>query len=204
VTSRPPARRGFTLLEVMIALAILASAMLAVSQITSAALRNHERAVKLEVATLLARGKLVSLKDGYEKDGFSDFDESDEGGFEEEGHPEIRWRTEVKKPQVELGPDQILTVLTGLADTDGANLATILGAKAQSSGDQAAGIATLFPGAEALAAGMRAQLTTIGEQLKKGVREVRLTISWKEGTEEKSFTVVTHMVVFATGGVTTP
>ena len=46
---------------------------------------------------------------------------------------------------------------------------------------------------------MRTQLSQIGEQLKKGLREVRLTISWKEGTKEESFTVVTHLVVFAGG-----
>jgi general secretion pathway protein I len=188
----------------MIALAILASAMLGVSQITATALRNHERAVRLEVATLLARGKLASLRDDYEKDGFSDFDQTDEGGFDDEGHPEIRWRTEVRKPRVELGPDQLLAVLTGLADSGGLDLASLLGTKAQSGSDQAAGITTQFAGAGALASGLRTQLTTIGEQLKKGLREVRLTVSWKEGTQQQSFTVVTHLVVFATGGVTSP
>jgi len=40
-----------------------------------------------------------------------------------------------------------------------------------------------------------AQLTQLGETVKKGVREVRLTVSWDEGKTERSFTVVTHMVV---------
>jgi general secretion pathway protein I len=192
--------RAFTLLEVMISLAILASALLAISQLTSAALRNHERAIRLEIATLLARGKLAALQDDYQKDGFSDFDQVDEGSFEAEGHPEVRWKAEAKKPAVELGPDQILAVLTGTQGQEGGlDLASLLGTKAQTGADQAAGIETLFPGAAALAGGLRAQLTTIGEQIKKGLREIRLTVSWKEGTREESFTVVTHLVVFAGG-----
>lgn len=191
---------GFTLLEVMIALSILAAAMVGISEITSTALRNHERALRLETATLLARGKLASLIDDYQKDGFSDFDESLEGSFEEAGHPEVHFKTEVIRPKIDLEPEQLLAVLTGTSDEPGGlDLASLLGLKAQSQGDQSAGIQTLFPGAAALAGGMRTQLSKIGEQIKKGVREVRLTVSWKEGTKEESFSVVTHLVVFAGG-----
>jgi type II secretion system protein I len=104
---------GFTLLEVMIALAILAAAMLTVSQIVGGSLRNHVRARQLEVATLLARGKMVELESEYERKGFRDFDEGEEGTFEEEGHPEVRWSTEVVKPEVELSAERILQMLTG-------------------------------------------------------------------------------------------
>jgi len=194
---------GFTLLEVMVALAILAAALLGVTQLASAALRNHERAVRLEIATLLARGKLAALQDTYQKDGFKDFDQEDEGTFEDEGHPEIRWRAEARKPRIELGPEQILAVLTGAKgdDADSLDLAKLLGGKAQSADDAASGITTLFPGAAALAGGLRAQATQIGEQIKKALREVRLTVSWRDGTKEESFTVVTHLVVYA-GGTT--
>lgn len=196
--------RGFTLLEVMVALAILAGSMLAVSQMTSAALRNHARAARLEVATLLARGKLASLQDGFDKDGFRDFDQTEEGSFEAEGHPEVHWKMEVVKPQVELGPDQILAVLTGASaeGEDKVDLATLLGAKARDASDKESGIETLFPGAAAMGPMLQAQLTQIGEQIKKGLREIRLTVSWKEGKRTESFTVVTHLVAFARG--TTP
>ena len=190
--------RAFTLLEVMIALAILSGAMLAVSQMTSAALRNHTRAVRLEVATLLARGKLASLQEDFDKDGFRDFDQVDEGSFEADGHPEVRFKLEVLKPRLELGPDQLLAVLTGSSpETGGLDLAALLGTKAQSSGDQASGLETIFPGAAAMAGMMRAQLTKFGEQLKQGLREVRLTVSWKDGARDESFTVVTHVTSFA-------
>lgn len=199
--SRPiPAREGFTLLEVMVALSILAAALLAVSELTAGALRNHGVAVRLEVATLLARGKLASLEDGFDKDGFRDFDQTDDGTFEKEGHPEVSWKVEVVKPKIELGPEQILALLTGMKGEDGASqLATLLGAKATSSDDAAAGLQSVFPGAAGMMAPLQAQLSAIGEELKKGVREVRLTVAWKDGHRDESFTVVTHLVSFAQG-----
>lgn len=207
MTGTLPGRRagralGFTLLEVMIALAILAAAMLGVSQMSSAALRNHTRAVRLEVATLLARGKLASLQDGFDKDGFRDFDQTEEGTFEADGHPEVRWKLEVLKPRIELGPDQILAVLTG-AKGDGSegsfDLASLLGSKAQGAEAKESGIETIFPGAAAMTGMLQAQLTQIGEQIKKGLREVQLTVSWKDGAADESFTVVTHLVAFQKG-----
>ncbi len=91
-------RGGFTLLEVMVALAILAGALVATSDIVSGALRNHVRAQHLEVATLLARGKMASLEEHYEWKGFRITDEDDEGTFEGDGHPEVRWQLAVKVP----------------------------------------------------------------------------------------------------------
>ncbi len=194
---------GFTLLEVMVALAILAGSMMAISEIVSASLNNHTRAVRLEVATLLARGKLASLQDGFDKDGFRDFDQTDEGSFEGDGHPEVHWKLEVLKPKVELGPEQILAVLTGAAaeGEDKVDLATLLGMKAKDATDEKSGIETAFPQAAAMGPMLQAQLTQIGEQIKKGLREIRLTVSWKEGKRDESFTVVTHMVSFASGVV---
>jgi hypothetical protein len=52
----------------------------------------------------------------------------------------------------------------------------------------------------ATAVGMiQQQLTGLGEKLKSGVRELRLTIAWKEGRVAESFTVVTHLVVLTPG-----
>jgi general secretion pathway protein I len=184
VTPRPRTARGFTLLEVMVALAILAMGLMALSDVVGAALRNHVRAAHLDQATLLARGKLAQLEDEFEQKGFRDFDQSDEGTFEDQGHREIRWKVEAVKPEVELGPERILQMLTG-----GQGLELLQ--------QQKGGAQQQDPRLLALTAMIQAQLTQIGEQIKKGVREVRLTVSWPEGTREDSFTVVTHLVVLA-------
>jgi general secretion pathway protein I len=174
----------------MVALGILAGALLAVSEITSGALRNHVRARNLEVATLLARGKMAELEDRFEAAGFRTTDEGDEGTFEEEGHPEIRWTVEVEVPRGELGPEAVLTALTGSEDA----LAGLLPSPEEAP--------QLGPFQAALAAQLQLILARFGEQLKRGVREVRLTVAWPEGGSQESFTVTTHLVVLApaTGG----
>lgn len=183
---RPAGARAFTLLEVMVALAILAGALMALSDVVGSALRNHVRAQQLEVATLLARGKMVELEEGFERTGFRDFDQTEEGTFEEEGHPEFRWKAEVVKPEVDLSAEKILGMLTGSED-----LAALLPGAAP--GED--GTSVVDPRAGALSALVQTQLTAFGEVVKKGVREVRLTVSWDEGATERSFTVVAHLVV---------
>jgi general secretion pathway protein I len=187
--------RGFTLLEVMVALAILSMGLMALSDVTGGALRNHVRASQLDVATLLARGKMAALEERFERKGFRDFDETEEGTFETEGHAEVRWGLQVIRPKVELGPERILALLTGGAGGSGQSVEALLGqlAPAPKAGEPQ----TVTPGSAAIAAALQAQLTTLGEQIKKGVREVRLTVTWPEGKRRSSFTVVTHMVVLA-------
>ena len=63
------AGRGFTLLEVMVALAILATSLLALSDVVGGALRNHVRARDLELAALLARGKMAEVEGRTDAEG---------------------------------------------------------------------------------------------------------------------------------------
>jgi general secretion pathway protein I len=149
------------------------------------------------VATLLARGKLAALEDGYERTGFGDFDEGDEGTFEADGHPEVRWEVEVKKPTVEIGADRILAMLTGGdAEAGGStDLSAVLGQKASQGGGADDSGTGALPSAEALSGLLQTQLNQIGEQIRKGVRQVRLTVSWRDGARTESFSVVTHLVV---------
>lgn len=176
-------RRGFTLLEVMVALAILSGSMVAVSEIVSAALRNHVRARELEVATLLARGKMAELEDRFEAKGFEAGEQSEEGTFEEEGHEEIRWRLEVAVPPADLGPESIVRAFTGSDQ----GLAELLPPP-----DQAP---QLGPVQAQLMAALQPALARLAEQVKRGVREVRLTVSWPSSGSEESFVVRTTMVV---------
>ncbi len=180
MTPRRPGR-GFTLLEVMVALAILAASLVAISEVVGGALRNHVRARQLDVATLLARTKMVEAQAELERKGFRDFDDSSEGTFEEEGHPEVRWKLEVRRPTVELGPEGVFRALSGKS------LDELLPPP-----DQAPQLA---PVRASMSAMIQPLLTQIGEQIKKTVREVRLTVTWEEGRKTESFDVTTHLVV---------
>ena len=55
-------RRAFTLLEVLVALAILGVSLLAIIDINSQAIAAHLYAKKLTVATLLARSKMTDIE----------------------------------------------------------------------------------------------------------------------------------------------
>jgi general secretion pathway protein I len=185
-------------------MAILAASMMAISDLVSQSLHNHTRAVRLEVATLLARGKLAALQDEFDRTGFKDFDQDDEGTFEKEGHAEVRWKVLVRKPKVELGPEQILAMLMGARGEDAGGmselLAQLMGQKAAQGTDGGpTPVPSGLPGGALVAGALQTQLTQVGEQIKKGLREVRLTVSWKDGAKEESFTVVTHLLSFGTG-----
>jgi general secretion pathway protein I len=184
VTARR-AGRGFTLLEVMVALAILAASLVALSDVVGGALRNEGRARNLQVAALLARGKMVQVEDHYEWKGFARTDESDEGTFEDEGHPEIAWKLEITAPAGSLDADQVLRAVTG-SDLQGLFPTP----------DQAPQLAPLQA---ALTAGLQTMGTKLVEGVKRGLREVKLTVSWKEDGRDESFTVKTHLLVLAPG-----
>jgi general secretion pathway protein I len=166
----------------MVALAILAGALLVVSDVVGGALRNHVRARQLGIATTLARGKMVALQAQYERKGFRDFDESDEGTFEDEGHREFRWKVDVRRPTLDVGPEAVLASLTG-----GKKLEELMPSPKEAP--------QLAPFQAMITAGLQAQLTRVSETLKKSAREVRLTVSWQDGALTESFDVVTHLVI---------
>jgi general secretion pathway protein I len=113
------------------------------------------------------------------------------------------------KPTVELGAEGVVKALTGAEG----GLEGLLGLPPGSMGGktgQAGGSSSASPanpvssllsspaGAAAMAA-IQGQLTALGEEIKKGVRELKLTVSWKEGASQEKFTVVTYAVVLTPG-----
>jgi general secretion pathway protein I len=198
--------RGFTLLEVMVALALLASALMAMADLAGGALRNHAYARDLSAATLLARGRLVALEQKYEDQGFKDFDETEEGNFSDEGKPEMRWSAQFVKPNADLSAEQLFATLAGASGGDPQELvAKLMGAGGAAPGSASSGgssggsppqggVAT-NPLAGAMTGMLQTQLTALGETLKKSFRELRFTVSWRDGKATHDFTVTTHLLV---------
>lgn len=94
-------RRGFTLLEVMIALALLGFGLIVLIKSTTGNIRAAKRSQMMGVVTDLSRGKMYDIEEKLLKDGFTDTDQSEEGGaFDDEGWPEIKYAYKVE--QVEL------------------------------------------------------------------------------------------------------
>jgi general secretion pathway protein I len=90
-------KRGFTLLEVMIGLALLGLALTVLIKSAAGSIFNAEQAHMLGVATDLARGKMYDIEEKLIKDGFTDTDQSqtDWKGFEDEGWPNIYYKYDV-------------------------------------------------------------------------------------------------------------
>ncbi len=98
---------GFSLLEVMIAIAILAVSLLAIFNLQSTSLLGSARARRISVCTQLAREKmgrtLIELEDGIKKGEFPE--EKEEGGtFEDEKFPDYSWKLNIKKVDIPAPP----------------------------------------------------------------------------------------------------
>lgn len=189
-----PRAAGFTLLEVMVALALLAAALMAMADLAGNALRNHAYARDLSAATLLARGKMAELEQKYEDAGFKDFDEEENGNFADEGRPDLQWQLALVKPDSDLSSDQLVGLLAGMGGDSTDLIAKLMGG-AGAAGAAAGGPATASPLAGLLGGFLQSQLTAFGETLKRSFREMRLTVSWRDGKTSHGFTVTTHLLV---------
>jgi general secretion pathway protein I len=185
---------GFTLLEVMVAMALLAISMAALSDLTGNALRNYAYSRDLTNATMLARAKLAEVEEKYEDQGFKDANESSEGNFEDQGFPNYKWKLEVVKPTSELSPDQLVALLAGAGDDPDATSKLMEqlfgGGKDASGGGSAAGGMPAL-----LAASMQAMVTSFGQTLKSSVRQLKFTVAWKDGKTPHQFAISSLMVV---------
>ena len=94
---------GFTLLEIMVAIAILGLTLVVLLGIVTTNVRATNHAKMNTAATFLARSKMVDVEDDILYNGFSTDSESDEGTFREMGYPQFRWETEIER--IELPSD---------------------------------------------------------------------------------------------------
>ena len=202
-------RAGFTLLEVMISLAILAIGLVAISDLNGGAVAMHAYARRATEASLLLRGKMLDLEEELHKDGFHDFNDEKHGTFDEQGAADYSWKAEIIKPDIQLDPTQLLGMLgvgggsgaksSGTAGIAGAATALAsqlgggLGAGGIAGALQGGGAAAILSGP--LAGILQGQAKTFIETLKKSVREVRLTVSWKDGKQERGISASQEIVI---------
>jgi general secretion pathway protein I len=195
---------GFTLLEVMISLAILAVSLVAISSLNGGAVAMHAYGRRATEATLLLRGKMLDVEDDLQKKGFSDFDDEQHGTFDDDGSPDYAWSAEILKPDVQLDPAQLLGMLGvggsggqqqqqgGIGAAAGALAAQLGGAQGAQPGG-AGGAAALLSGP--MGGILTGQATTFIETLKKSVREVRLTVSWQDGKHRQNVSASQIIVI---------
>jgi general secretion pathway protein I len=102
---RAGATSGFTLLEVMIAVAILAATLVVLLRIVTNNIRATNHAKMTTAATFLARTKMSDVEDDVLYNGFSSDTESDKGNFKDEGkgYERFSWTTLIER--IELPTD---------------------------------------------------------------------------------------------------
>ena len=94
--------RGFTLLEVMIALALLGLGMVVLIKSAAGNIMSTEDAHMMGIATDLARGKMYEIEEILLKDGFTDTSQSQESEecFKDEGWPTVCYSYKVEEPKL--------------------------------------------------------------------------------------------------------
>jgi prepilin-type N-terminal cleavage/methylation domain-containing protein len=105
---------GFSLLEVMVSVAILGLSLVLIVEMVTNNVRATHHARNVTTATFLARTKIAALEDDILHVGFSDTDQEDSGSFADEGFPSFSWTTLIEA--VELPAD--IAQKTQQASTD--------------------------------------------------------------------------------------
>lgn len=183
---RHRSRRGFTLLEVMVAVTILAIALTAIFASEAGAIRAAARARWMTTGTLLARCKMAEIEEQMLREGLpavsaTGTDECCEEG-EVEGF-ECEWEiSRIVLPDAALAEDgegQEGASEEGSAPTGVEDVMSMMGS---GGGDMMSQLA------------MQYAFPVIKPQIEEQVRRARVTVRWHEGTEEQSFDVVQFLV----------
>jgi prepilin-type N-terminal cleavage/methylation domain-containing protein len=89
--------KGFTLLEVIVSVAILAVALLGFHQGQSSSVRLSVRSERLAQATGLAQQKMTDAELTLQKKGMTGLPEEEKGEFKDEPFKEFRWVRKIEK-----------------------------------------------------------------------------------------------------------
>lgn len=160
-------QRGFTLLEAMIALLILAGSLAVLMQVQASSLAKAARARDMSVASLLARSKMIDIEQEIFDDGFAQGEQVDKGDFEEEGYAEIKWRSRIAEIDLDIG------LLEDLCGTD-----------------QDAGLEG-SEGCAGMLGSIGGLVEPVTQNIANSIRLVELEIEWPEGRYKNGFSVRT-------------
>ncbi|MBL9008235.1 MAG: type II secretion system protein [Myxococcales bacterium] len=176
--------RGFTLVEVMLAMAILAGVLTGLTLSVTRAVRVANHARLMTTATFLCRQKLVELEDKFIVEGFTDEAgvKEEHGEYKEDEFKRYAWSRTVERIH-----------LPNVSDIQAA--ATKLIQDKQQIGGGAAGSAGGSPAGGSganLGSNIGGMIGPVKEMLEQGIRRVTVRITWDEpGKGEQKVEVVT-------------
>lgn len=159
--------RGYTLLEVLIALAVLATCLTVLGSAMLNASKQGVFAHQISLASMLARSKMTDIEYELMEDGFSTGDQELRGDFRDEGHPEITWEAKVRIVEI---PDEAKEEL--LAKINSQLFGGVDGAEGALQGNAA--FSSMLPM-------LIGQMPELINRIGKKVRKVELTIHFPYG-----------------------
>ncbi len=166
---------GFTLVEIMIALAILAVGLVSLYTAQGNSLRASGSAERMQVASMLAREKMtekmMEIEEGLAKGAFPD-DKVEETGDFEGPFEDYRWEYTVRKVEIPIAGGEGEGAEAG-GEGDGEN-----------------------SGSESNQAPASAQANVakiVSKKIAESVREINVRIIWEDLGEEQSIKVTSHV-----------
>lgn len=185
--------RGFSLLEVMIAMAILAGALTWMVVGVSRNIKAENHAKLMTTANFLAREKMVDLEDDLYEKGFGEFEKEQSGAFDDKGFARFSWKAIVDKVELP-SAEQMQTVLSNAQQAR----QTLQGGGTDPSLQGQAGLNTpggsssssnpLTAGASALGS----QFGIIKDVLEQGIRRVTVSVNWYEGKKPQQVAITAY------------
>jgi general secretion pathway protein I len=223
--------RGFSLLEVMVAMAVLGLGLTTILSSQAGLFNTSQRGANMTLAATLGRCKMSELEALLLRDGFPLTDERDEGsccGDEETSGFRCSWTVDtVVLPEIETDADGGLSVegegMMGFADGGGlpsAGLALDGGLNMNTPSSPLSLLGGALPGAPTgdgdplstmagesggvmgiatMAIGM--VYPTLKPMLEASIRRVVVTVTWREGVNQRSFDLAQYLTNPQQGGM---
>lgn len=210
--------RGFTLLEVMVAVAILGLGLTAILSGQAAALSASSQARSMSVATGLLRCKMSEVEETLLKDGFQELDQTESGACCDGDDGPMRCTWKIEKPELpepsygDLDLDSNLDLAGGGLGALGQMSALDQGKTSIEPGSSVGDIASALTGssgdgsAAGAAAGIASMVMSMVYPDLKGIfeasaRRVTVTVTWSQGNQDHSIDLVQWITNPKQGGI---